>query len=70
MLLRALASTGEAASSVAEQATNAVKTGLTDVGSQMGNMITAIVPIALGVVAGVIVVKFGIKLFRSLTGRA
>ncbi len=69
MLLRALASAGEAASSVAEQATAAVKTGLTDVGSQMGSMITAIVPIALGVVAGVIVVKFGIKLFRSLTAR-
>lgn len=64
-----LANAGTEAATVAEKASEAVSTGLTSVAGDMGSMIVTIVPIALGVVAAIMVVKFGIKLFRNLTGK-
>lgn len=64
-----LANAGTEAATVASKATEAVTTGLTSVASDMGNMIVVVVPIALGVAAAVMVVKFGIKLFRHLSGK-
>lgn len=51
---------------VATQAIEAVKTGLTSIAGNMGDAIVAIVPIALGVAGAVIAVKFGVKFFRNL----
>ena len=57
---------GALEATVAKQALEAVTTGLTDVASNVGSSIVAIVPIALGVVGAVIAVTFGIKFFRKL----
>ncbi len=57
---------GALEATVAKQALEAVQTGLTDVASNVGSSIVAIVPIALGVVGAVIAVTFGIKFFRKL----
>lgn len=46
-----------------------VSDGLTSVASDMTGVISAIVPIALGIVGAVMVVTFGIKIFKRLTGR-
>lgn len=69
MLLRALASAGETASSVASQASEAVTAGLNDAASQMGSMIVKVVPIGLGIVAAIMVITFGIKLFKKVTNK-
>lgn len=53
----------------AEKAIDAVTSGLTNVAGDMGNMVATIVPVALSVVAAVMVVKFGINLFRKLAGK-
>jgi hypothetical protein len=50
--------------------TTALQTGLTSIGTGMTGVISDVIPIALGIVGAVLVVKFGVKLFRSLTGRA
>ncbi|MBD5531704.1 MAG: hypothetical protein HDQ98_05810 [Lachnospiraceae bacterium] len=60
---------GEAATTVAEQANSAVTAALTSTASQMGSMVVTVVPIALGVVAGIMVVNFGVKLFKRLTNK-
>lgn len=51
-----------------ETVKTAVTTALTSAGGDMMSIIATIVPIALGVVVAVLVVKKGIKIFRSLTG--
>jgi hypothetical protein len=43
---------------------DALVTGLTTVATDMGSFITSILPVILGVVGAVIVIGFGIKLFR------
>lgn len=56
-------------STVATQAITALTDGLTTIASNMGSMIVAVVPIALGVVGAVIAVKYGVKFFRGLAGK-
>ena len=51
-------------------ATTAVENGLTSVGASMNGMITSVVPIALGIIGAVLVVTFGVKIFKKLTGKA
>lgn len=46
-----------------------VSDGLTTVASDMTGVISTIVPIALGIVGAVMVVTFGIKIFKRLTGK-
>ena len=48
----------------------AISDGLTTVAGDMTSIVSDVVPIALGIVGTVMVVTFGIKLFRKLTGRA
>ena len=52
-----------------ETVKTAVSTALTSAGGDMMSIIATIVPIALGVVVAVLVVKKGIQIFKSLTGR-
>lgn len=47
---------------------NVVKEGLTGISNQMSGVITAVVPIALGIVGAVMVVVFGVRIFKKLTG--
>lgn len=47
----------------------AVETALTSAGGDMMDVLATIVPIALGVVVAVLVVKKGIQIFKGLTGR-
>ena len=57
---------GALEATVAKQALEAVQTGLSDVASNIGSSIVALVPIALGVVGAVMAVIFGVKFFRKL----
>lgn len=50
--------------------TTAMQTGFTDIATQALNVIAIIVPIALGIVAAVFVIKKGIGWFKSLSGKA
>lgn len=65
-MLHALLSGG---ASTATDMSEVVTNGLTSVGSQMTGVVSSVVPIALGIVGAVLVVKFGIKIFKSITGR-
>lgn len=56
--------------SVASSATDALVSGLTQVGTDMSGMITQMLPIALGIIGAVMVITFGIKLFKKFTGKA
>lgn len=47
-------------------ASDAVISGLTTVGTKLGTMITTLTPIALGVAGAVIVVTFGKRVFTKL----
>lgn len=60
----------EGASTVSSSATDALVSGLTQVGTDMSGMITKILPIALGIVGAIMVITFGIKLFKKFTGKA
>lgn len=60
----------EGAGVVASTATDALVSGLTDVGTQMTGVITKVLPIGLGIVATVMVITFGIKIFKKVTGKA
>lgn len=51
-----------------ETVKSAVETALTGAGADMMDVLATIVPIALGVVVAILVVKKGIKIFKSLTG--
>lgn len=55
---------GEA--TVTSTVSDALVSGLTSVATDMGSFITSVLPVTLGVVGAVIVVRFGIKFFRSL----
>ena len=60
----------DGASTVASTATDALVAGLTQVGSDMSGMIIKVLPIALGIVGTIMVIIFGIKFFKKITGKA
>lgn len=60
----------DSASTVASSASDALVKGLAQVGSDMSGMITKVLPIALGIVGAIMVITFGIKLFKKFTGKA
>lgn len=49
--------------------TSALGTAFTSVSSDVMSAITTILPIALGIVGAFIVVKLGIKFFKSVSGK-
>lgn len=51
-------------------AKEAVVTSLTEVGTNLTGIFEDVLPIALGIIGSVMVVTFGVKLFKKLTGRA
>lgn len=63
-------SAAESAGTVASTATDALVAGLTQIGTDMSGMIVKVVPIGLGIVGAVMVIVFGIKLFKKVTGKA
>lgn len=60
----------EGAGTVASSASDALVTGLTQVGTDMSGMITKVLPIGLGIVGAIMVITFGIKIFKRVTGKA
>lgn len=60
----------EGAGTVASSASEALVSGLTQVGTDMSGMITKVLPIGLGIVGAVMVITFGIKIFKKVTGKA
>lgn len=60
----------DGASTVASTATDALVSGLTQVGTDMSEMITKVLPIGLTIVGVVMVITFGIKIFKKVTGKA
>lgn len=59
---------------VAAESGNAVVQALTSafttVASDMTSAVTSVLPIALGIVGTVMVVIFGVKIFKRITGKA
>ncbi|MCM1104706.1 MAG: hypothetical protein NC409_11460 [Clostridium sp.] len=51
------------------QVATAVTDGLSSVATQLGSILVKVVPIALGIVGAVMVVTFGVRTFRRLTGK-
>ena len=47
----------------------ALVSGLTEAATGMIDVIADLLPVALAVMAGVLVVSFGIKVFKKVTGR-
>lgn len=47
----------------------AMSTALGDVATQCLGILTSVVPLVLPVIGGLILVKFGIRAFKSLVGR-
>lgn len=47
----------------------ALTTAFTNVGDRMTSSLEAIAPIALTVMGGYLVIRFGVRIFRSITGR-
>lgn len=60
----------DGAGTVASSASDALVAGFTQIGSDMSGMITKVLPIALGIVGAIMVIAFGIKLFKKFTGKA
>ena len=60
----------EGAGTVASSASDALVTGLTQVGTDMSGMITKVLPIGLGIVGAIMVITFGIKILKRVTGKA
>jgi len=54
--------------------TDAVKTAMTEsftkIGTDIQGTITDVLPIALGILGAIMVITFGIKIFKKLTGKA
>lgn len=67
-LLPMVSYASESAASM-DTVTSALTGGLTDVGTSMLNMVGKVVPIALPIVGAVMIVVFGIKVFRRVTGK-
>lgn len=53
-----------------DTAETAIVTGMTSAASSMTSLVTKAVPIVVPILTAVLVVKFGMKLFKQLTGRA
>ena len=53
-----------------EGVTGALTTSFTSIASSCTEMIGSVLPIALPVVGAFLIVKIGIKIFRSVTGKA
>ena len=47
----------------------ALVNGLTETATGMISVVSSLLPIALGVMGGVLVISFGIKIFKKVTGR-
>ena len=47
----------------------ALVSGLTETATGMISVVSSLLPIALGVMGGVLVISFGIKIFKKVTGR-
>ena len=47
----------------------ALKTGFTGIASDLTSALGEIVPIAIGIVGAVMVVTFGIKMFKRISGK-
>lgn len=52
-----------------EAITSALTTGLTEAATGMINTLAALLPIALTVMTSILVVGYGIKVFKKITGR-
>lgn len=55
---------------VSSSVITALQTAFNSIASDIGSVITTIVPIALGVVGAGLVLVFGIKWFKKLTNKA
>jgi hypothetical protein len=53
-----------------ETVSTALKTALTGIGSDISGIVGDVLPIGLGIVGTVMVVTFGVKFFKKLTGKA
>lgn len=58
------------AESTAPDINAALTSSFTDVASDITSGITSVLPIALGIVGTVMVIMFGIKIFRRLTNKS
>ena len=56
---------GEGATDIMSQVSTGMINGITNIASNMGTFIVGVLPVVLGVVGAVIVIGFGIKLFRK-----
>lgn len=50
-----------------ETVMTSLETAITGIGSNMTSVIAMVTPIALGIVGTVMVIRFGVKLFSSLS---
>ena len=50
--------------------TTALVTSFTEVGTELTNVISKTLPVALPVIGGMIVVTIGIKVFKKITSKA
>lgn len=48
---------------------SALTTGFTTIASDMQSGLAQIVPIALPVLGGILLIRYGIRIFKSITGR-
>ena len=55
--------------SIMSTVSTALVEGLTEAAVGMGKVIGDLMPVALGVMGAVLVVSFGIKVFKKVTGR-
>ena len=53
-----------------EAISTALTTSFKSVGSELTGIISSVLPIALPIVGGVMVVVIGIKIFKKITGKA
>ena len=58
------------ASEGGDTAETAIVTGMSSAASSMTSLVTKAVPIVVPILTAVIVVKFGMKLFKQLSGKA
>ena len=52
-----------------DQVVDSLTTGLSSAGSDILEGVSAIVPVALPVMIGIVVIGVGIKIFKKITGR-
>lgn len=59
----------EGSTSIMNTVSTALVSGLTEAATGMAGVIGDLLPVALGVMGAVLVVSFGIKIFKKVTGR-